>query len=423
MAELITITTDDLLRLGYSEGQIRHIFDELINKPLLERETFAAPVVSVDKENRQIQIKDLSEKVFKEAVETIYPETFTVTTDIGNYRRGDTIAADKSVRDVLKELLFKKINATIADITNPSIKIAESANPNIYVSGNQAGATFVATNKYRLTNRYIEYGNKIVAIDNIKIDFNTGNYTWGPDPTGVGFETLRVDISSNIGDDVINSAYLNADFIVSKDNKTSSTTIPAVDNSDSFNNKFKVLPGGLNKLKFQAYSKVSDGNIAYNNDNTLAIDPTNPEDTGIKYNAPTSDFYHEIYNISDITEFTISGYYNEVYILTNPEGLSGTNPSGDLFRSSGTHYRLKPASLTVNELKEVYIAVRSDLRCRKIEVTNIKENMPQNVSKLDSNITIPAGSFADPQSYTVFKIYNLIAADGEDEYSIKYITD
>ena len=49
--------------------------------------------------------------------------------------------------------------------------------------------------------------------------------------------------------------------------------------------------------------------------------------------------------------------------------------------------------------------------------------MPQNVSKLDTNINIPAGSFADPQSYTVFKIYNLIAADGEDEYSIKYITD
>lgn len=385
MAELnssiITITENDLLRLNVTAAEIAYIFKTLANDPKIVGKDNQFLVIN---NSRQIEFKPFEDTGMPQAIGVrTGNETFYITEDIGGYTAGSTLDTDTTVLNIVKKMLCNYKDATKDDIKYPSITVTEVK---AKVEGDTESFTLSESHEF-------EVGTKI-AFNSVNFDTFVGEYPWGPD-TGVKFEGLRVDVDNET------KLYPGSD---DGDRDTSFNSTSNTNHEQTLNNNTLSISNTKEKTyTFAVKSSHTRGaNAAYGNDKHTVS--TLPDESEPFYISASGE-------ISGLKTFKIKGYYNSAYINIDNKNFR----AGQMFKD------LPETFINNGALRELHIAIKSDLGKTIKSITNKRTGMPQPFTKLESTSSIPAKAQGYAATYDIYKISNKLAESvANEEYQISY---
>lgn len=404
MADPIIITTDDLLRLKYSEDQIEHIFSELISE--------AGAVGTSDNNrllltvaNQQIGFKDISEL----DLGTTVVDEFLITEEIGKFKPfPDPTDGATNVSDAARGLLTKdcdiiedKYYRGVASGT-PLNKVLECAlrdfksveggdivKPSITVEIIPAidGTPITKENP-------VEAGSEVTLKYAVKTD--PGKFPYGPE-TGVSWYGLRVS-------EVVNGTPLSEYIAVSNSDNLNETNCEA--SFSSFGSKcivkspYEATDSDISITVRSEYT--GSRNYPYNSDNSIN---TKPE----LQISPSSDSEDE-YNTKATANIKIPAYVNAAYIANTKIN----NASNIRSNTSTVQYQTLEALNNVKliELKDLTIAINTNLNKKIKYLINKDTGVRYNVVK-DKTADIPTASTSIKVTYDIYRVSNILKEDGD----------
>ena len=283
---------------------------------------------------------------------------------IGNYTKGQTVAAGTSLQNMLLNMLSKRIQP--GNPTNPSTGIT------LYMDGSTKKTAASAVEVGTTVNPYYT------------TSFNKGSYTYGPSDTGVTANSYSI---TSTGRKTVSGA-------------TNDTTEDSATATSGSFNSFIVDDDTSYKLNISV--SHSGGVDALDNLGSVS-DPVKKIAAGTKTN----------------TSGTVTGFRSVFYGYKTAEtALDVNNLTSEQIRKLGSPITTaKPSTMTTNKMKQMFFALPANT-VSQVVVKDATNGAPQTVSKTTVNVEGANGFTAIP--YDVFYVDNAAAAGGELTFNITY---